>query len=281
MNCKALCRYLILLAVTAVLLSGCQADSGSPASSQGGTTAGAAVTTTTQNSTTVTATTTTTLPPKTPATFEKASVQVQGSTLKYWLYTPAGATADMPLIVYLHGIGGRGSNLDLVLDDAFPKLLRDGALGELPAYVVMPQLPAKKSWVNIKASLRELITHAQNTYQIDPNKVSLTGFSLGGRGAYEVALAEPQLFSCVVPVSGRVTTSTANVNKLKDMPVWAFVGTADDSVDPQLSIDFIAALEKVNAAAKITCFEGAAHLQVPARCYTETDVLYWMIAQSR
>lgn len=281
MNCKALCRYLILLAVTAMLLSGCQAGGGSPASSQGSTTTGAATTTTTQSSTTVNTTTTTTLPPKTPATFEKASVQVQGGTLKYWLYTPANATADMPLIVYLHGIGGRGSNLDLVLDDAFPTLLRDGKLGEVPAYVVMPQLPAKKSWVNIKDSVRELITHAHNTYKINPNKVSLTGFSLGGRGAYEVALAEPQLFSCVVPVSGRVTTNTTNVNKLKNMPVWAFVGTADDSVDPQLSIDFIAALEKVNTATRITCFEGAQHLQVPPRCYTETDVLSWMIAQSR
>ena len=63
--------------------------------------------------------------------------------MKYWLYTPENVTENMPLIVYLHGTAGKGNDPKLLLTlDEFPKYLAEGDLGEIPAYVLIPQLPS-------------------------------------------------------------------------------------------------------------------------------------------
>ena len=63
----------------------------------------------------------------------------------YWLYTPQNPTENMPLIVYLHGGSGKGEDLSLITNvEGFPRYLQDGRIGDLRAYVVMPQLATGK-----------------------------------------------------------------------------------------------------------------------------------------
>ena len=92
-----------------------------------------------------------------PSTFLAKAVNTRSiGNMNYWLYTPSAPTEAMPLIVYLHGGSGKGDDPELITNaDGFPKYLRDGTLGNLRAYVIIPQLPSsQKGWANIADAFR-------------------------------------------------------------------------------------------------------------------------------
>ena len=210
--------------------------------------------------------------PVVAATFTAQSFS--SDTIKnYWLYTPADPKEDMPLIVYLHGGSGKGNDLSLLTDDGFPKYLQDGDLGDVRAYVIMPQLPSEvKGWPNAGADLLSLISSIRTAYGIPSDKVSLTGHSMGGTGTWSVAAQYPKTFSRIAPCSGSINNTTLNVNKLKNLSVRAFVGSADVVVSPDSSINFVAALVEAGGDAEITSFEGASHTDVPALAYLDEEL---------
>lgn len=204
--------------------------------------------------------------------------------LRYLLYRPGTVTPGMPLVIYLHGGSGKGDDLALLTrGEGFPQYLKDGMLGEVPAYVVMPQLPAeKRGWAEAADELFALIGRICEEYEIDPNQVSLTGHSMGGTGAWAIAAKEPELFSCVVPVSGSVKITPENVNALAGLPVRAFVGEDDTIVSPESSQRFVAALQRAGGDAEVTTLPRADHFSVPeAYLDSEYAILEWMLAQTR
>lgn len=200
--------------------------------------------------------------------------------LKYWLYTPSDPTEDMPLIVYLHGGSGKGDDLELITAaDGFPQYLRDGKLGDVRAYVVIPQLPSsQKGWANAAAAVRSLIQATVSEFDIDKENISLTGHSMGGTGTWDLALAYPTLFSKIAPLSGSIRNIPEYVDKLKNIPVWAFVGSEDTIVPPASSIEFVAALKKADGKAAVTVFDGADHFAVPSLTYPDgnTGIIDWL-----
>ena len=204
-------------------------------------------------------------------------------TFRYWLYTPSDPTDDMPLIVYLHGGSGKGDDLNLITAvDGFPKYLQDGTLGDIPAYVIIPQLPSsKKGWTDVGADLMSLIRYIRNTYNVSSSRVSLTGHSMGGTGTWGVAAAYPASFSKIAPCSGSINNTTINVNKLKGIPVRAFVGSADTIVSPDSSINFVAALKQAGGDAEVTVFDGAGHFDVPALVYLDESIaiIDWLLSE--
>ena len=165
-------------------------------------------------------------------------------SMGYLLYTPANAQPDMPLIVYLHGGHGKGSDLSvLTTTDGFPQYLQSGQLGDVRAYVVIPQLPStQKGWVNAAESISELIDHTVSTYKINRNNISLTGHSMGGTGTWNLACTYPSLFARIAPLSGSIRNTPDIIDNLKNIPVRAFVGSADTIVPPDSSKEVIAAL---------------------------------------
>ena len=221
---------------------------------------------------------------KAQSKFEKKQYTDNGATINYWLYTPENATENMPLIVYLHGGSGKGDNLELIISvDGFPQYLHDGKITP-NAYVIIPQVSSSyRGWGEIKAEIMKLIAFVKNECKIDENRISLTGHSMGGTGVWMFALAYPSMFSAIAPLSGSVTLTDANVEKLKNVPVWAIIGTEDTIVDPQSSIDFIAELSKVNDNAMLTELNDANHFDVPSMSYlsTEFDLIAWLIQQSK
>lgn len=203
----------------------------------------------------------------------------------YLLYTPADAVKDMPLIVYLHGGSGKGNNLSLLIaDDSFPKYLVNGELGEIPACVIIPQMPSDiKGWTYIGESIIELINSVCQRYDIDTDRISLTGNSMGGTGTWELAIKYPQLFSCIAPLSGAVQKTHSNIADLQSLPVWAFVGTADTIVQPDYSRSFISSLKEINNFAEITEFNDAGHFDVPSLAYLSSDInlVEWLLSHSK
>ena len=231
-------------------------------------------------------------PAATPSVAPSATPEAEGASLEtgeaggldYWLYAPPGARDGLPLIVYLHGGSGRGDDLELVMEaESLPKFLRDGDLA-LSAYVVMPQLPSGETgWNAVTEGLAELIDAVVEDCGADAGRVSLTGHSMGGTGAFAVAAALPERFSCVAPLSGSVRDTREMRAALADLPVWAIAGAQDDVVDPAAARDFLAALRAVNPDARYTEVEDAGHFDLPARAYLDGEVglVRWLLSHER
>ena len=210
---------------------------------------------------------------------EASMTQQAYNGLNYWLYTPANPTANMPLIVYLHGGSGKGEDLNLLTDvDGFPQYVKSGRVS-CNAYIIFPQCPSsQKGWKTMGGKIEALIKHTCSTYELNTHRVSLTGHSMGGTGTWTLALDKPDLFYKIAPMSGSVTVSDSNLEKLSGIPVWAVVGDKDKIVSPDTSIAMIDALQQTGANAKITVWEGADHFDVPGLGYLSTDVISWLIA---
>ena len=205
----------------------------------------------------------------------------QFDAMGYLLYTPANAKADMPLIVYLHGGHGKGSELSVLTNtDGFPQYLADGLLGDVPAYVLIPQLPAEqRGWKPAAETVMRLIDKICVENNIDRKRISLTGHSMGGTGTWDLAIAYPGTFSRIAPMSGSVLTTAENCAALKNMPVWAFVGEDDVVVKPESSEQFIDRLSQQNKEAQITVFSKTDHIGVLQKAWLEdgTAVLNWLM----
>lgn len=203
----------------------------------------------------------------------------------YWLYVPENPTESMPLIVYLHGASGRGENLDLVVsDEDFPKYLQSGELGDVRAYVLIPQLPSDlRGWSDVSDSLYSLIQKTVSDYSIDRDNISLTGFSMGGTATWELAAKYPELFARIAPISGSARWVLKQVSLLQNIPVWAFVGSADTVIAPNSSQQMVAELRKAGAAANITVFDGADHISVPSLIYFDENIrlVDWLVGSGK
>ena len=207
------------------------------------------------------------------------SLVYNGTTLNYWLYSPANNIESLPLLIYLHGGSGKGDDLNNLLAGGFPKYLYDGDLGNLNAYVIIPQLAKDLvGWSDIAATLRELIIETADKHHCDKSRISITGHSMGGTGTWSIAAKYPELFFRIAPMSGSITNTEANVNALRESTIWAFVGSADVIVNPQSSIDFINALNSNKA--KCTVIENATHFDIPQVYVSqEYDITDWLLGQ--
>ena len=199
----------------------------------------------------------------------------------YLLYTPENASENLPLLVYLHGGHGKGNDLSVLLDtDGFPKYLADGELGEIPAYVLIPQLSAsEKGWLSFADTVMALIDAICKEKAIDRSRIALTGHSMGGTGTWDLALAYPDVFSRIAPMSGSVKTTADTLKILESMPIWAFVGENDVVVKPESTEAFIESVSEQNSDARVTVFENTDHVGVPQRTWLEngTELLDWLL----
>ena len=219
-------------------------------------------------------------PDTSPAQSTAATMTKQSyNGLNYWLYTPANPTANMPLIVYLHGGSGKGEDLDLLTDvDGFPQYIKDGRIS-CSAYIIFPQCPSsQRGWKTMGDKIEALIGYTCSAYDLNTNRVSLTGHSMGGTGVWTLALDKPGLFCKIAPMSGSVTVNDNNLAALSGIPVWAFVGDSDTIVSPDTSIAMVDGLTQMGANAKITVLEGTDHFAVPGLGYLGTDVISWLIS---
>ncbi|MBQ8533880.1 MAG: phospholipase [Clostridia bacterium] len=165
--------------------------------------------------------------------------QVKHSIFNYCLCRPTVEGPKKPLIVFLHGAGERGDDLSIVPKNGL-RVVEEQDL-ELDCYIVAPQCPADTFWAARVESIKEFIDDIVKTYDIDTNRISLTGISMGGFGTWFTAMAYPDMFCAIAPCCGGGMPWNARVLK---MPVKAFHGDKDVTVLPSCSIDMIDALMK-------------------------------------
>lgn len=204
--------------------------------------------------------------------------------LRYLLYTPENPAEDMPLIVFLHGASGKGEDLELILSaDDFPNYLQSGKLGDVQAYVLIPQLPSsQKGWSDMEEPLYDLIQETVSEFSIDEENISLAGFSMGGTETWNFAAAYPTLFARIAPLAGSARGVLDQTLELQEIPVWAFVGAEDTVIKPNSSKEMVFALKKAKGTASLTIFDSADHLSVPPLAWLDESIglVDWLIGKA-
>lgn len=211
-----------------------------------------------------------------PAKFEKQIVK----TIKaeYLLYLPKeyGKEADKkwPLMVFLHGSGESGTDVQKVAKHGPPKLIAAGK--EFPFIVVSPQSPGG-GW-NVE-TMNGLLDEIIAKYKVDQDRVYLTGLSMGGYGTWAWALDSPKRFAAIAPMCGGGMPRRARV--LHDTPIWVFHGTKDPTVPIKESQDMVDALKNVGATeVKFTIYPEAGH-DCWTVSYDNPELYTWFLEHKR
>jgi len=188
---------------------------------------------------------------------------------------PENADKKWPLLVFLHGAGERGTDLEQLKKHGPPKLIEAGH--RFPAIVISPQCPADSWWTS--EPVLELIDHAEKTHRVDPSRLYLTGLSMGGYGSWHFASLAPHRFAAVVPVCGGGVPY--HMRKLTSLPIWVFHGQKDAVVPLEESDRLVKALEKNgNPNVKFTVYPEAGHDSWTA-AYDTPELWEWLFAQQR
>lgn len=182
--------------------------------------------------------------------------------LDYLLYEPPtnALRADgAPLLLFLHGMGERGSDLALVKRNGPPREIEAGR--ELPFWVVAPQCPDQKYWE--ADSLLALLDRVCAEQAVDTSRVYLTGLSMGGFGTWALGGLAPQRFAAIAPVCAPFVW--LNSTDFVDIPVWCFHGALDTVVPVGDSVEMVSRLRNAGATVRFTVYPDAEH-----DCWTET-----------
>lgn len=206
-------------------------------------------------------------------------VPATATTYPYLLFVPANyqprGRARLPLMIFLHGSGERGTDIRLVAAHGPPRLVQTQS--DFPFATVSPQLEAGGDW-DI-ARLEATLAQAQSLVRVDRRRMVLTGLSLGGHGSWRWASAYPERFAAVVPIAGRGDPATACA--LRNTPVWAYHGSDDTVVPASGSSAMIDAIRACGGGhARITLYPRVGH-DSWTQAYADPALYMWINEQFR
>lgn len=233
-----------------------------------------------------------------PTRFVERALELHGVTYRYRVFVPDGWTAKRawPVVLFLHGSGERGRNNRAQLGQGLPPWLAEHGAG-FPAVVVIPQAPAGSRWNGaIEQMALKALDDSIGEWHGDRRRLYLTGLSMGGYGAWQIALDHPGMFAAAAIVCGGIRHPNDHADlrvqgipadaadpyawlaaHLGTLPVWIFHGALDDVVPPDESRRMHAALQARGAEVRYTEFAGVRHASWQA-AYATQELWPWMFA---
>lgn len=231
--------------------------------------------------------------------FLDRSITVGGAAYPYEIYVPANYSPaqQWPVILFLHGAGERGSDRLLQTSNALGAAIRR-APSAYPAIVIFPQVPNDSSWVGIPAQVAMgALDRAVAEFRVDPDRVYLTGLSMGGNGTWHLAYNHPDRFAAIAPICAFVTPLSTRTFKsavpadsaaafstlarrIAKLPTWIFHGEIDQAVPVAQSRRAAEALRSAGGDVRYTEFLGMDH-NVWDATYASPQFVSWLFAQRR
>ena len=200
-----------------------------------------------------------------------------------------------PVILSLHGAGGKGTNNRKQLKDWNRQLADPKRRNQFPCYVVAPQAPGLWNGEQLKI-IQKIIAELPS---VDLDRIYIMGHSMGGHGTYIYIQLAPKYFAAAAPSAGsglKRTEEFIDPEKIKDTPIWAFHGDKDRVCPYEKQLKVFNALKKLNGNMKLTTWRGDNHgvsgkMIEPTengktelsskRCDNEDDFLTWLFKQRR
>ena len=202
-------------------------------------------------------------------------------TLNYWLFLPKNYSADakdgFPLLLFLHGAGERGPDPNNAKVHGPSKLVETEQGETWPFVTLSPQCVQDGYWC--VDQLLILLDKVMAEYNIDPDRVYVTGLSMGGYGTWMLLDAAGDRFAAAAPLCGGC--NPAKAGKMVDIPIWIFHGAVDSVVPPERSQVMYDAIKKLGGEkVKLTMYPGVDHgCWVPA--YNDPELYKWFLEQKR
>ena len=206
---------------------------------------------------------------------ERLDTQVR-VTLDYLLFLPKGYEEkdSWPLMLFLHGAGERGDDLELVKKHGPPKIVETKP--DFPFVLVSPQCPRNRWWD--ARGLTALVDDVVAKHKIDEDRIYVTGLSMGGFGTWSLAAHTPDRFAAIVPICGGGESYWTR--RLSHLPVWVFHGGKDSVVPLERSEAMVDALKKQGGNVKLTVYPEAGHDSWTAT-YDNPELYEWLLQQKR
>ena len=234
--------------------------------------------------------------------FLDRTIEVHGAQYRYQVYVPAAytnTTQQWPVILYLHGVGERGTDGLRQTLIGLPAAVRVAA-ARYPAIVVMPQAPPDSNWVGAAGdAAMAALDRTLAEYRTDPARVYLTGLSMGGNGAWNLAYRFPERFAALAVLCGFVSQASPAVpgskpavpgggeaafpllaERLKSLPIWISHGEIDATVPVEESRRAAAALRAVGANVRFVEYAGVGH-NVWEPTFASPEFSGWLFSQRR
>jgi len=236
-----------------------------------------------------------------PSGFEERTVAVPEDgrpvEFRYRVLKPAVIEAGRhyPVVLFLHGAGERGTDNELQLEYLPTWLAAQQTQRRHPCFVVAPQCRADHRWVEVDWSDKQstpqrpgptvdmaaavaALDAVMKGEPVDRDRVYLTGLSMGGYGAWDLAARMPERFAAVIPICSGGDEATAP--KLASLPIWCFHGEADNVVPVERSRTMVEAVKAAGGTVTYTEFAGVGHDSwTPA--YRDPATLDWLFKQKR
>ena len=198
--------------------------------------------------------------------------------MQYLLYLPPAYDSSeetWPLLLFLHGAGERGDDLELVKVHGPPKMIAEGK--DFPFVVVSPQCPKDEWWA--MDALHDLLNEIVETYRIDTARIYVTGLSMGGYATWRLACTYPEQFAAVVPICGGGDPEKAPL--MKEIPTWVFHGAKDEAVPLQQSQEMVDALKAAGSDVRFTVYPEGGHVEAWQNAYSDPALWEWLAKQRR
>ncbi|WP_309119278.1 prolyl oligopeptidase family serine peptidase [Paenibacillus sp.] len=199
--------------------------------------------------------------------------------VNYLLHLPEGYGQDnkrkWPLVLFLHGAGERGDDIQKVKVHGIPKIADNDP--SLPFIAVSPQCAEDSFWNAEKDALLALLDEITTSFNVDEKRVYLTGLSMGGYGTWDLASSHPEKFAAIVPICGGGNPN--RVQALVNTPVWAFHGAKDNVVRLEESENMVNALQACGGNVKLTVYPEAGH-DSWTETYANPELYSWLLSHS-
>lgn len=193
--------------------------------------------------------------------------------LKYIIKYPNNfnESKEYPVILFLHGAGSRGSQMQGLLDNPFFKKV--GEFEEFPFLIVAP-LCSENTWYDHWQNLESLVRTLHNISYVDSERVYMMGASMGGYATWQLAMSMPDYFAAIVPICGG--GMYWNAGRLVNIPIWAFHGEQDTTVFLEESAKMVDAVNRRGGNAKFTVYPHNGH-DAWSDTYSNWEVYEWML----
>lgn len=188
-----------------------------------------------------------------------------------------------PLILFLHGAGERGNDLQKVAVHGPPKLASQKSYLS-PFIVISPQCPEGERWD--PDILIHFVDYIAEEYPVDKKRIYLTGLSMGGYGTWALVSKYPQIFAAAAPICGGGNPINIKLSKpaakkaIAQLPVWNFHGLKDTVVPPQRSDVMVQAMMEIGGNIRYTRYPEAHHDSWTAT-YSNADLYEWFLSHSK
>lgn len=209
--------------------------------------------------------------------------EITGETRRYAVLLPKDYhrnRGDWPAILYLHGLGESGDDLTQLMAHG---LIREATLDmDLPFVIIAPQammtMDYRLGWRNNEADVLKVLREAQKKYRIDPDRIYLTGNSMGGIGSFYMASRHPDLFAAVAPIAGQGDTSWTS--QYHGLPFWVFHGLKDDIIPARGSDEMVEAMKSNDVDVRYTPYPTVTH-DSWTQTYRNPELYKWFLQHRR